>query len=362
MVQVTKLQDIDIDKFKGGRTSLSEKIDLKYALNYFASNEFHFSEELLKHLEKGLCLFLEEKYEEAGQSFEIGQLVDSTEAAPYFFAALVYEYQKDFDSALELYSKALQKDKDIYDAYKKRGMIYEDKNNFKRAYVDYSHLIRLRPKSKFGYKLRGDLKLKFKDYIGASLELTEAHKRDSSDLEIVYNRGLAREQLQQFQSAIDDFSMVLNNNKRDSEAIFHLAYCNFQMGDIENASTLIDSSLRISKYNSLMHNLKGQIRTEQGRYHEAIYSYNKAISMASNQIDYLYNRAITYMKLKNWAGAITDLDNIIMKNPNIGLAFYQRALCYLEIEKKEQGIADLKTAEKLGYEPAKQELNNVTTL
>lgn len=362
MVQSTKLQDIDVDNFKGGRTSLSDKIDLKYALNYFASNEFHFSDELMNHLEEGLCLFLEEEYEEARHSFEIGQTIDSTEAAPFFFTALVYEYQKDFDSALNLYSQALLRDKDIYDAHKKRGMIYEGKNDFKRAYYDYSHLVRLKPDSKFGYKMKGGLKLKFQDYIGATLELTEAYKRDSSDLEIVFNRGLAREQIRQFQNAIDDFNTVLVKNKRDSEAIFHVAYCNFQLGDTLNASILCDSSLRISKYQSYTHNLKGQIRTAQGRYHEAIFSYNKAISMASNQIDYIYNRAMTYMKIKNWSEAINDLDKIVRQNPNIGEAFYQRALCYLEMKKREQGIADLKEAEKLGYEPAKKELSSIMTL
>lgn len=362
MVEAIKLQNIDVDNFDGGRTSLSEKIDLKYALNYFASNQFHFSDELITHLEKGLCLFLEEEYDEARHSFEIGQTIDSTEAAPFFFAALVYEYQKDYDTALELYSQALLRDKDIYDAHKKRGMIYEGKNDFRRAYYDYSYLVKLKPDSKFGYKMRGCLKLKFQDYVGATLELTEAHKRDSSDLEIVYNRGLAREQIREFQNAIDDFTNVLAKNKRDSEALFHVAYCSFHLGDTLNASIFCDSSLSISTYRHYSHNLKGQIRTAQGRYHEAIYSYNKAISMSSNSMDYYYNRAIVYMKVKNWNMAIIDLDKIIKKLPNFGEGFYQRALCNLEMKKKDQGISDLKEAEKLGFEPAKKELSSILAL
>jgi len=37
MINSIKLQQIDADKYKGGRTSLSEKIDLQYALNYFSA-------------------------------------------------------------------------------------------------------------------------------------------------------------------------------------------------------------------------------------------------------------------------------------------------------------------------------------
>ena len=359
MISSVKLQPMNEDNYKGGRTALSEKMDLKYALTYFVENKFHFKNELINHLEKGLCDFLEEEYIEAIDSFELGMTADSTEAAPYFFTALVYEYRNDFDSASLYYTKALQRDKDIYDAYKKRGMIYEENNDFRRAYVDYSHLIRLKPESKYGYKLRGHLKLKNGDYIGATLEFKEAIKRDSSDIDVYYNRSLAFEKLQNYEASIQDLDVVLRKKSRDSEALYHKAFCTFQLGDTLNALTLCDSSMRIFSFDSFVHDLRGQIKCALGKYHEGIFAYNKAISMNSRETSFVYHRAIAYMQIKNWQAAIPDLEQIIRAFPKFGEAFYFRGLCFLETNKKEEAILDLKEAERLGYQPATEELSNI---
>ena len=108
--------------------------------------------------------------------------------------------------------------------------------------------------------------------------------------------------------------------------------------------------------------LRGQIRCAQGRYHEGIFCYNKAISMNSRELSFVYHRAMAQIEVMNWHAAILDLDKLISAAPKFGEAFYRRALCNLKIDKKEEAIADLKEADKLGYEPATKELTKNLTL
>lgn len=352
MIQCIKLQEIDDDNYEGGGTRLSEKIDMKYALNYFASNEFHFTEDMINHLEIGLCLLLEEKYDDALMSFKIAQDIDTTEAAPYFLSGLSHEYQEDLDEALISYSKALKRDKDIYDAYKKRGMIYSEQGEIKRAYVDFSHMIRLKPASKLGWQMRAHIKMESGDYVGAVLEYNEAYKLDSTDLDITFNRGVAREQIKNFKGAIEDFNKVLEKRNYDSECLYHMAFCTFQVGDTLAALELCDSSLAISSYNAFAHNLKGQIKCAVNRHHEGIFSFNKAISMEPNQIVFIYNRAIAFLQTKNYASALKDLNRTIEAFPTFGEAYYFRAQCFMNLQKQEEASTDFKKADELGYAPA----------
>jgi tetratricopeptide (TPR) repeat protein len=150
---------------------------------------------------------------------------------------------------------------------------------------------------------------------------------------------------------------VLNHRNNDSEALYHKALCSFQLGDTIGSGVLCDSSLSISSYNAFAHNLKGQIKSALGKHYEAIFSYNKAISMNPGQIQFIYNRAIAYVVVKNWNPALLDLNKTIAAAPKFGEAYYKRALCYFELDKKEEALIDLKEAEKLGYKPASEELS-----
>ena len=170
---------------------------------------------------------------------------------------------------------------------------------------------------------------------------------------------MALEGLQKYEASIDDLDVLLNKRGRDSEAIYHKSFCSFQLGDTLTALSLCDSSIRISSYNPFAHDLKGQIKCALGKYHDGLFSYNKAISMNSREISFVYHRALAQINVENWQAAILDLDKTILAVPNFGEAYYYRGICYLESDKKEEAILDLKEAEKLGYEPATKELGNI---
>ncbi|MGB5217317.1 MAG: tetratricopeptide repeat protein [Smithella sp.] len=84
-----------------------------------------------------------------------------------------------------------------------------------------------------------------------------------------------------------------------------------------------------------------------GNYDQEINDYNKAIEIYPSAIAY-NNRGFAYAMLGNNNHAIKDYDKAIELNPQLAVAYMNRAAMYQKIKKYEQSMADLKMAAKLG--------------
>ena len=106
---------------------------------------------------------------------------------------------------------------------------------------------------------------KFTDPHKAILYLSNAIKIQPNDAEIYYNRGVAYENLGQYQPAIKDYNQAISLKPAYSEAFYN----------------------------------RGTLYSEIGQYQQAIEDYNKAISLQPNYASAYNNRGIYFLSHGN---------------------------------------------------------------
>jgi tetratricopeptide (TPR) repeat protein len=116
-----------------------------------------------------------------------------------------------------------------------------------------------------------------------------------------------------------------------------------QCGYWKNNITLFNHALRITKDNFLAHNNLAVALAKQGKNHEAIKHYNKAIAIKPN-IDFLYfNRGTAYVSTGQYQLAIEDFNHFISLKPENVIAYISRGIAYAGIHQYQKAIEDFNT-------------------
>jgi tetratricopeptide (TPR) repeat protein len=226
----------------------------------------------------------------------------------------------------------------------------------------------------------GDLKIalkKFNEFI--------KNKQDTVFLaEAFFNRANTQRLLQNLQSAIKDYSKVINLNPYYAEAYNNRGVTFDDMGDYDNAlrdydkaiaidpnlaaaynnrgiifSTKHYDTLAISDFSKAIklnpnnpesYSNRGFVYLRQRKYELAALDYTQAISIKHNDrlkiAIWYYNRSMAYSKLGENSKTMTDLDSAIEFNPKYSLAYYARGTIYSNMDAEEKAYEDFSSAIK----------------
>ena len=160
---------------------------------------------------------------------------------------------------------------------------------------------------------------KHTDPIKAIEYLNNAIKLQPDDPLAYGFRGIAYDELGQYQRAIEDYNEVIRLKPDFSEVIYYL---------------------------------RGDVYTILGNYNQAIKDYNKAIELNPQHADVYVSRGVAYGKIGNYKQAIKDLNRAIELTPKYAVAYYDRAIYYGKSGNDERAIQDLKVAARLGHQGA----------
>jgi len=232
---------------------------------------------------------------------------------------------KNYDSAIDLYSKAIDLCTNYYYAYYSRGLAYEKKNQLESAIKDFTEAIRF-----------------------------------DVDINISWHafsmRGKAYYEQNKLKEAVDDYSMAIKLNpvyvgdRVNRGGIYNL------MGKFDLAKDDFDKAIGLSKTNSAAYLGRGGADAGVGDYKQAIIDYGKAIELATNDLVPYWARAEVYMAMEDYSNAITDYSNMARIDPTNNLVFSVRGIVYSKIGRFDKGVADCQMA--LGLDPNSALANN----
>jgi tetratricopeptide (TPR) repeat protein len=155
---------------------------------------------------------------------------------------------------------------------------------------------------------------KYTDPHKAIVYLSNAIKLQPNDAEIYYNRGVAYDNLGQYQSAIKDYNQAIQLRPGYAEAFYN----------------------------------RGTIYSEIGQYQRAIEDFNQAIRLQPNDAEAYHGRGFAYDKLGRYQRAIEDYNQAISLQPNDANTYNNRGINYLSQGNKTLGCLDAKKACALG--------------
>lgn len=273
----------EVHKYEGAQTALDKQIDLRLMAQYLWRKKPEFTSGQFLKLEQAYCKLVVGKIKSA--QADMINWTDPPAAAVYQLKALIYEKMMQPDSACINYDRAIQLDKDNFDAFKKRAMYKVVLSDFRGAYADFNEMVRIDPASPTIYRLRGSIKFYQQEYIGAVIDFSEYLKREPADIEIVALRAHARFKVHDFEGSNEDYERVISNQPSS-----------------------------FNSYLAMSHNYLAAHDTLDGI--TCLMKYNKAVPRGYNYMwGYIHGHeelARLYIELKDWYNSDKQIDSIKM--------------------------------------------------
>lgn len=143
--------------------------------------------------------------------------------------------KKDYDGAIEAYSRAIEINPQYELAYLERGNAYYYLKDYPRASADYTKAIAINPQNYTYYYNRGSTRDELEDYTGAIEDYNRAIAINPKHAYAYNNRGLVYSERQDYAKAIDDFTQALRISPDDDVAYYNRGISLYELGKVDAA-------------------------------------------------------------------------------------------------------------------------------
>ncbi len=230
-----------------------------------------------------------------------------------------YAMINEFKKAVNDYSRALELDQTLFDAYLSRGILYQSLGEPEKAINDYNRALRFSDSSatmlSFLLDNRGNAQIARGNYAAAHADFLKATQLVPDNTQLMTHLAQSLNDLQRHEEALEIFRAIAQKEENSPLTYLHIGFTLSQMR----------------------------------HYREAIVAYDQALTLQPNDANALNNRGLARFNLLDLDGALTDINRSIELYPNSAYAFRNRGLVNISLRQTAQGCADLKQAIKLGY-------------
>lgn len=253
----------------------------------------------------------------------------------------------DKQGAIADYSKAIEVNPKVANAYYNRGNAYRDLGNNQTAIADFSKAIEINPKHTDAYNNRGNALFDSGNKQGAIADYNKAIEIDPRYTKAYFNRGNARNDLGDKQAAIADYNKALEIDPGYVNAYYRRGNVRHSLGDNQTAIADYNKAIQIDPKHANSYNNRGNVHYDLGNKPAALADYSKVIEIDPTAATAYYNRANVRNDLGDRQAAIADYNKALQLDPNYASAYYNRGNVYSKLGNKAEAIADFKKAADL---------------
>lgn len=222
-------------------------------------------------------------------------------------------YKKNYQEAIDAFTKVVYQDPNNSQAYFMRGMSYMFTEKFNKAIEDLT----------------------------VSLDINPSNA-DASNA-----RGLAYGYIGEVELAIADFDKAISIDPQFTEAYINRGAAYVSWYNYPMALKDFDRALELNPKNPAIFYQRGLIYYKQKKYTKAASDYTKAINMGLDHAKVYYNRGNAYFKASKWKKAIKDYTKVIELDPKDTEARNNRAMAYQESGQNKKAEADRRILNKM---------------
>lgn len=244
------------------------------------------------------------------------------------------------NEAIQVASDSIEEFPDNIEAYKNRGYIYRQLEDWESAIIDYTTAISLDPDNSELYNIRAILHDNLGNDEAADRDYSNAIEIEPDHGTYYANRGLFYSTRGETDKALDDFNTAIELNPDNYNAYIFRAGIYRDRGDMESALSDYDSAAEMDSARSTTFSTRGNFHREQGNYDLAIADFNTAIAMEPQYAFHYNNRASVYREMGELENALADISKAIELDPTNRSNFLSRGLLFLDLEQYDNAIAD----------------------
>ena len=198
--------------------------------------------------------------------------------------------ERDYPSAIECYTEALDLNPQLVYAYVYRGDTYQDgMRDYDSAIADYNKAIELYP--------------------------------NNTDANIYRSRGDAHYRTWNYDFAIADYSTAIALNPNDAESYIWRGNAYYEKRQYDPAIVDYNTAIALKPSSADFHLYRGNAYYHKGTYDLAVLDYNRAISLNPVSANAYFRRGVCMLRKNAWDNARSDLNFARNLGADLGTLF-----------------------------------------
>lgn len=251
-------------------------------------------------------------------------------------------YFEDYVLSIQYFNQAIAAKPYLAQPYFYRALAKLNLDDFNGAQADATEAIKRNPFMVDAYELRavayqnmGQPKLAIADY-------DEVLKTLPDNRGIIFNKAMAQQDIADYDGAMEAYDKLLKAHPRFDNGYIGRARLRLETGDSVGALEDANKALSINKNAVNAYLIKADIDINKNRdFANALTDMDEAIRIQPRYSGFFINRAFIRRNLDDYYGAISDYDYAIQLSPADYVPFYNRALLYMEVRDFDRALKDL---------------------
>ncbi len=247
--------------------------------------------------------------------------------------------RKDYECAIENYSKAIKAGSNDPAAYVGRAWAYLEKSKYDEAISDCNKAIELNPDYAEAYAGRGWAKAYQDDFDLSLADCDKAIELKSDFAEAYACRGISQVRQANYVRGFKDCDKAIKLKSDFAPAYNCRGLANYGQNNLKEALKDFDKALQLKPDYARVYNNRGIARFAQKNYDEALKDYTEAIRLEPD-LDVAYrNRAQVFFQRQKYDQALNDCNKAVLIKPSAE-AFSCRGNAYFSLSNFNQAIND----------------------
>ena len=246
----------------------------------------------------------------------------------------------DYPKAREAFLKTLQINPASQKACCAIGLSYACESNFGVAKMWLDKAIQMDADYLSAYKYRGMINVEMEDYEGAVSDFNAALLLDPMNAELYVQRARPLAKLNRLNDAMRDLHFALDIEPKAPRTLYYLGYAYALLGNTATAFDYFDKALAIDPNFDEVYESEAEMLGKLGRRDEACEAIDKAIECAQGNPAFYYNAKGKLLKgFEDWKGALESFEKACEAQP-------KESAAWMEVYRLAEKLGDKAKAQK----------------
>ncbi|MFP4527027.1 MAG: tetratricopeptide repeat protein, partial [Candidatus Kapaibacterium sp.] len=234
----------------------------------------------------------------------------------YFYKGVALSESGNYNEAISMYKKAIEKDPKFFRAMNNLGTVYNKLGNYLDAERELMRALEIKPNDDIILNNLGDVYSNQGKYEEAIKYFMQAIDKNKKQPKYYYNLGNIYNAIDEYDKAIEIYEKALNFDNNQAEVLNNLGISYYEKEEFLTSEKYFRQSIEADpNYLNAYHNL-ALIHHKNNELQQALDCYNEIIKRnPKTNLNAFYNRSCTYALLNNKSLMIEDLKKAIDINP-----------------------------------------------
>ena len=279
----------------------------------------------LPYLTKGNILAKNGQNVEAIENYKLSLEKNNISTQALYNMGICYLNMKDYQQANKCFDDALLINPNLLEIYIAKAKIFEEQKNYNNAIELYNEIIPKFPYDDNIFYKKGICLENMEEYQEALKNFEQGLDINKSNIDCLYHKGYCCDILNNKKQALKCYDDIIKSkeknidNKIKEDCLILKSKILIDDEKYDDALQGLNEALRLNPDNSYIYFYKGFINNKKGEHQEALNNYLKSIEINNKDKIIYYNLGLAYLEISDFEKSL----NYLNKSFELDNTFYQ---------------------------------------